>query len=195
MSRKSKGKRLLYISEDIIKEILEISRRRGQSISNFAEETLKLAVRTNHLGYTPEKTADLLEIMQTMKIFGGAFVPQNVLNYLTSMACEAGKEQLQAIWYESGRLHGRYLKEKFEDPVKAFKNFLEVARWNLNEVQVEMNGDTVKVRCISTVMTAEETEMLSKFIEGAMHSMEYETEKSDCLKGMIFIEFKRTRHN
>jgi len=97
---------------------------------------------------------------------------------------------LQAKWYESGKWHGKYLKERFGDPVQAFKNFLEVSRWDLSEVEVRQEGNTVKLRCVSTVLTTEGTELLAKFIEGAMHSIGYQTEKSDCVKGMIVLEFR-----
>jgi hypothetical protein len=109
---------------------------------------------------------------------------------LTSRAYGDAKEELQAKWYEGGTWHGKYLKEKFEDPVQALKNFLEVSRWDLSEVDVKKDNDKVKLRCVSTVLTAEGTELLTKFIEGAMHGIGYKTEKSDSVKGMISLEFK-----
>ena len=184
-----KGKRLVYVAEDILKDIMDISRKRGESISRFIEETLKLAARTNRFGYSPEQAAELLEVMQAQRILGGSFVPIEVLSYLTSKALEAGEEQLQAKWYESGRWHGKYLKEKFENPVQAFKNFLKATRWDLSEVEVRQYGNAVKIRCVSTILTTEQTELLAKFIEGAMHSMGYQTEKSDCIKGIISVQF------
>lgn len=187
---KAKEKRLVYVPADLLEGVMRASRRRGESISRFVEEALRQAVRTNHLGYSPEQAAELLEVIQAQRILGGAFVPLDVLNYLTSKAYKDEKEQLQAKWYESGRWHGKYLKEKFENPVQALKNFLEAARWDLSEVEVKREDNTIKVRCVSAVLTKEGTELLVKFIEGAVHSMGYQTEKSDYVKGMIALEFK-----
>lgn len=184
-----KGKRLVYVPEALLEDVVRASRRRGESMGKFVEEVLRQAVKANHLGYGPEQAEEFLEVMQAQRILGGAFVPLDVLNYLTSKAYKDEPEQLQTKWYESGKLHGKYLKEKFENPVQAFKAFLEATRWDLNEVEVRQEKNTVKLRCVSTVLTGEATELLAKFIEGAMHSIGYQTEKSDYIKGMIVLEF------
>ncbi len=84
-----------------------------------------------------------------------------------------------------------YINEKFEDPVQALKKFLEATRWDLSEVEVKQDQNMVKFRCISTLLTGEATELLAKFIEGAMHSIGYQTDKSDTLKGMMLLDFKK----
>lgn len=187
---KGKRKRLVYVPEDIVADVTKAARKSGESLSMFVEETLRHAVKVNHLGYSREQATELLDVMHAHRILGGAFVPLDVLNYLTTKAYETEKEELQAKWYESGKWHGKYIKEKFEDPIQALKSFLEATRWDLNEVEAKQNKNVVKLRCVSTVLTTEATELLSKFIEGAMHSLGYKTEKSDTLKGMIVFEFK-----
>jgi len=189
---KGKGKRLVYVPEDILGGVMNASRRRGESVGKFVEEALRQAVRVDSLGYSPEQAAELVEVLQAQRILGGAFVPLDVLNYLTDKAYKGEeKGELQAEWYESGKWHGKYLKERFENPVQAFKTFLEATRWDLSEVEVKQDENAVKLRCVSTVLTEEATELLAKFIEGAMHSVGYQTEKSDCVKGMLVLTFKR----
>jgi len=187
---KGKRKRLVYVPEDLLADVTEASRKRGESLTMFVEETLKQAVTANHLGYSREQATETLQVMHAHKILGGTFVPLDVLNYLTTKAYETEKEELQTKWYESGKWNGKYVKEKFEDPIQALKSFLQATRWDLNEVEVKQNKSTVKLRCVSTTLTTEATELLSKFIEGAMHSLGYKTKKSDTLKGMIVLEFK-----
>lgn len=186
-------KRLVPIQEDLHKEVMEAARNEGKSIGTFIEESLRQTVSASKLGYTPEKAAEFLKVTCAHRILGGAFVPLDVLNHLVSSACQdqGGHLALQEKWYESGRWHGKYLKEKLEDPVETFKTFLEATRWDLNEVEVKREGDTVKLRCVSTVMTEEATELLLKYVEGALHGIGYETEKNDHMKGIIIFEFKR----
>jgi hypothetical protein len=168
--------------------VAKASRGRGITITRFVEEALRQAVRVNKAGYDTQKLAEYFEVMQALKALGGAFVPLEVFNYLTNKACREEKEQLGAKWYESGKWHGKYLKEKFENPTQAFKAFLEASRWDLNEVEIKKEGEKVKVRCVSTLLTAEATEFLAKFIEGAMHSIGYKTVKNEYMKGMIILE-------
>ena len=186
-----KGKRLVYIPSDIVEEARMVSRGRGESLSLFVSEVLRLALRANSLGYSPGTAAEFLEIMQAQRNLGGAFIPADVLVYLNDKASEADLEQLEKKWYESGKWHGKYLNEKFEDPVQAFKKFLEATRWDLSEVEVTQHQNIVKFRCISTLLTGKATELLATFIQGAMNSIGYQTDKSDTMKGMILLDFKK----
>ena len=186
-----KDKKLVYVPQDLLEEVAKASRSRGETISKFIEEALAQAVRVNMAGYNIQQLGEYFEVMYAQRVLGGAFVPLEVLDYLTGEACKEGLERLGAVWFESGKWHGKYLKERFEDPVAALKSFLEASRWDLSEVEVTKQGSTAKVRCVSTVLTEEATEVLAKFVEGIMQGMGYQTEKSDCLKGMIVLEFRR----
>jgi hypothetical protein len=188
---KSKGRRLVYVPDYIVEEAKKISKGRGESLNLFVSEILRMALTANSLGYTPEQAAEFLKIMQAQRNLGGAFVPADVLSYLNTKACENGVEELEKKWYESGKWHGKYLYEKFENPIQAFKKFLEATRWDLNEVEIRQNHDAIKFRCISMVLTGKATELLATFIEGAMHSIGYKTTNCDTLKGMIVLDFKR----
>jgi hypothetical protein len=186
-----KEKKLVYVPQDLLEEVARASRSRGETISKFVEEALFQAVGVNNSGYDIQRMAEYFEVMYAQRVLGGAFVPLEVLNYLTNAACKEGQESLNAVWFESGKWHGKYLKEKFEDPVQALKSFLEASRWDLNEVEIKKDGNMVKVRCVSTVLTEEATEVLAKFIEGIMKGIGYQKEKSDCVKSMIVLEFRR----
>ena len=188
---KSEGRKLVYVPDYIVDKAKKVSKERGESLNLFISDVLRLALTADKLGFTPEQAAEFLEIMQAQRNLGGAFVPADVLTYLNSKARGAEVEQLEKKWYESGQWHGKYLNEKFEDPVQAFKKFLEATRWDLNEVEVKQNEHTIKFRCISTLLTGKSTELLAKFIEGAINSIGYQTAKSDTLKGMIVLDFKR----
>ena len=188
---KNKGRKLVYVPDYIVEEAKKVSKGRGESLNLFISEVLRLALTANSLGYTPAQAADFLKIMQAQRNLGGAFVPIDVLAYLNNKACGTDVEQLQKKWYESGMWHGKYINEKFKDPVQALKKFLKATRWDLSEVEVKQNQNLVKFRCISTLLTGEATKLLAKFIEGAMHSMDYQTDKNDAMKGMILLEFKK----
>ena len=188
---KAKDKRLVYIPGDLVEEVKDISRRRGESLSLFVSEVLRLALKANSLGYSPNQAAEFLDIMQSQRNLGGAFVPIDVLVYLNSKACGIEEDQLQAKWYESGMWHGKYINEKFNDPIQVLKKFLEATRWDLSEVEVRQCQNSVKFRCISSLLSGAETELLAKFIEGAMHGIGYQTDRSEALKGMLLLEFKR----
>jgi len=187
---KSKGKKLVYVSESLISGIAKVSRNRGESMGKVVEDALKQSVRVNEEGYDMKQVADFFNVMQAHRVLGGVFVPSNVLDYMVNSTYPEKREELLNKWFESGRWNGKYLKEKFDNPVTVFGCFLELSRWDLNEVEVKDLGGSVKIRCVSTVLTNEGTELLAKFIQGVMDGLGYKTVRIDILKGMIILESK-----
>ena len=186
-----KGKKLVYISEDLLDKASKVSSAEGVSLSKLVEGALNEAVKVNELGYTSKQMAEFFNVLQTNRVLGGLFVPSGVLDYMIGKIYKNDAQQLQELWYESGKWNGKYLKEKFNDPVSAFRDFLGLSRWDLNEVDVKNDSNAVRVRCISTVMSVEGTRLLARFIEGIMNGMDYDTVKDSSLKGMIILEFKK----
>ena len=186
-----KGKKLVYVSEDLIDKVLKVSRDEGISLSKLVETALLEAVKVNELGYSSKQMADFFNVLQTHRVLGGLFVPSGVLDFMIEKAGKNDFVQLQSLWYESGTWNGKYLKEKFGDPVDAFRHFLELSRWDLNEVDIKEDGGSARVRCISTVMSMQGTKLLAKYVEGIMNGLNYKTTQVDFLKGMIILEFKK----
>lgn len=184
-----RDKKLVYVPHDLLEEVANSSRSNGITISRFIEEALTQAVRVTSAGYDLKQLGEYFEVMYAQRVLGGAFVPLGVLNHLTDEACKANKEQLTATWFESGVWHGKYLKERFNDPIEALKSFLNASRWDLSEVEVRREGLNVKVRCVSTVLKEDASEALAKFLKGIMQGIGYKTFKSDVLKGMVILEF------
>lgn len=191
MAIAGKGKRLVYVSEDLLEKVAKVTRDEGVSLSKLVEAALMEAVKVNELGYTSKQMAEFFNVLQTNRVLGGLFVPSGVLDFMVEKCCKNDLQQLQALWFDSGKWNGKYLKEKFQNPVEAFGHFLELSRWDLNEVDVKEVGSTLKVRCVSTVMSIEGTQLLAKFIEGVVNGLGYNTEHVDCLKGMIILESKK----
>ena len=183
-----KGKKLVYVSQDLIEKASKVSRDEGVSLTKLVEGALMEVIKVNELGYSSKQMAEFFNVLQTNRILGGLFLPSGVLEYMIETCCENDNEKLHTLWFDSGRWNGKYLKEKFQNPLEAFAHFLELSRWDLNEVDIENSGDTVKVRCVSTVMSLEGTHLLSNYIEGIMNGLGYKKKYSDILKGMIILE-------
>ncbi len=186
-----KGKKLISVSEDLLDQAAAISRTEGISLGKLVENSLSQAVKVNRLGYRSDQIADFFEVLQANRVLGGLFVPSGVLDFMIEKCGKTGFVQLQTLWFDSGQWNGKYLAEKFLNPVEAFGRFLELSRWDLNEVDVRASGNSVKVRCVSTVMSLESTNLLASFIEGAMTGMGYATEHVDKSKGMIILSSKK----
>jgi hypothetical protein len=185
----SKSKKLVYVSENLCEEAKKASRELGYSLTKFVESSVALGLSAAKLGYTPERASEVLNVLRAQKALGGAFIPQGILSLITEGPEELRKELLKAS-YESGLAHGRYLREKSQDPLQSLKTFLEVTRWDLNEVEVERERRAVKLRCVSTSHTARTTELLAKFVEGLINGLGFQVQRIDWMRGIIVAEFE-----
>jgi len=185
----SKSKKLVYVSEDLCEEAKRASRELGYSLTKFVESSVALGLSAAKLGYTPERASEVLAVLRAQRALGGAFVPQEVLN-LIGEGPEELKRELSRAYYEAGLAHGRYLKEKSQDPMQSLKTFLEVARWDLNEVEVEREGRAFKLRCVSTSHAAHTTELLAKFVEGLITGLGCQVQRIDWVRGIVVAEFR-----
>lgn len=52
-------------------------------------------------------------------------------------------------------------------------------------------GNDLRLVCVSSTITAEETEILSRFITGALFGMGYAIKKEDIITGMIILDCVR----
>lgn len=186
-----KGKKLVYVSEELLEKAVKVSRDEGVSLSKLVEGALTEVIKVNELGYTSKQMAEFFNVMQTHRVLGGLFVPSGVLDYMIEHCSRSNISDLQTLWYDSGKWNGKYLKEKYSDPVNAFSQFLKLSRWDLNEVDVKNEGGCLRIRCVSTILSAEGTKLLAKFIEGILSGMDYQIQQSECLRGMIILQFKK----
>jgi hypothetical protein len=189
MVQSRKDKKLVYVNYDLLEKVAKVSQSRGETITKFLEDALTQAIKVTASGSDLKQFGQFFEVLYAQRILGGAFVPLDVLNFLTDTALKNGKDGLANAWFESGRWHGKYLKERFNSPVKSVETFLQASRWDLSEVEIKQIGAITRIRCVSTVLSEDATTMLAKFIEGIMHGFDYKLQKSDTLKGMIVIEF------
>lgn len=190
MANNTISKKLVPISDNTLNDVMKASIKEDVSTNKFVEEALKHAVHMNSLGISSSQLLRICEVIRAFRVLGGSFVPMEVLDYLTHKAYADDKETVETKWCESGVWYGKFIKEKFSDPLEGLKEFLLATRWELSEVDVLRHNGAVKLRCISSVLSREETELLVKFIDGVMRGMGYHANGLDCVKGIIALEYK-----
>lgn len=187
---RSKGKRLIPVPESLLNGLMDASSKEGITLNSYIEDALKQAVRVFESGQNLKGMVRYFEILQSQKASGAIFTPLTVFDFMTSKVFESDKEALLKAWFESGKWYGKYISEKFSDSVRALADLLKAARWDLNEVNVNKLDGNFKLRCTSTALSKEGTELLMQFVEGAMDGMGCKIIKSEYIKGLVLVEFK-----
>ncbi len=190
-SSKGKGKKLVYVSESLLEQAAKVSRDEDVSLGKLVENALSQAVQVNKLGYRSEQVTEFFEVLQSQRVLGGLFIPSGVLDFMIEKCSEKDRAQLRGVWSEAGKWSGKYFAERYQEPINAFKHFLELSRWDLNEVDITQDANSIKIRCVSTVLSLEGTNLLSKFVEGVITGLNHTIEQVDILKGLIILTAKK----
>ena len=186
-----KGERkLVPISAGIVERASQIARRKTTSLSKFVEDAVKHAIKLEEeLGLGLDYSYTILRAIKTLKVLGGVFTPQPVLECLVDESCRSSKERLLERWFESGKLYGVYLKDS-DNKTQILQAFLEILRWDFSEVRVNNENSNYKVRCVATSATSEEVEYIVKFLEGLITGLTCNLNRLEHVRGLITVEFK-----
>ena len=187
-----KNTKLVVLPTELVQKLRALAIRRGVSVSSFASEALGQALKAASLGVSIQEAVDLFHLMQVQKGAGSVQVSRESLDRLLGMLYADSGDELRANWYEAGRWYGWYLRVKLKEA--DFLSFLEkvlLVSWNLDEAEVREDSDGVKVRYTSFMMTAERTELLISYIAGVLHSLGYEEEGGQHLKGMALLKYRK----
>jgi len=186
---RSKGKRLIPVPESLLKGLMDAASKDGKPVNIYIEEALQQAVKVFETGQSLAGMVNYFKILQSQKASGAIFTPLTVFDFMTRKVSTTDKDKLLEEWFESGKWYGKYIVEKFQNPVQALADLLQVTRWDLNEVNVTAIDGKTKLRCTSIALTKDGTELLLKFIEGALDGMNCKILKNEFMKGLILVEF------
>jgi len=185
----SKEEKLIRAPGDLVSRLKEAANREGKTFYRYVTEIFEQAIRAYDMKHSLKEILDVYEILDIHKEAGAVFTPRDILEYSVERISQEDDGTLRRLWYQTGKWYGVYLKEKSEYPVDTFTRLLQDGRWDLNEVTVKRNEETVEFRCVSLLASQERTLLVRNFIEGAMHSLGYGTQEQECFRGIIRLRF------
>ena len=171
---------------------MEIANKQGKPFYSFVSEILGYALKVYNSGRSLGEVVEFHEFMDVYRALGAKIVSNEAFSYLISKSYPKDGAVLREKWHEFGRLCGKSLFSKYSNPIDILEKFLTTAEWELNEISVNGEKGNVKIRCVSSVLTAESTELFAKFVEGLMSELGYKVVRQDYLKGIISMELLKT---
>jgi len=188
-----KDKRLILVRNDLLQEIIKVTAREGKTVFAFTNEVFEQALEAYQMQTNPAEILQFYIIMKLEKDRGICIIPIDLLNYMIQKLYMIEKEDLLQKWYDSGSWYGKYLSVKIEKEnwLQIFEKQIKKSAWNITDFSIVEREKSIHLRCICPYFTKESTEAFMKFLEGIMHSSNYETIKNECLRGMILLKFKK----
>ena len=186
-----KGRKLILVRNDLLEHAIEITAKEGRTLFSFTNEIFEQAVKAHEMSVKLRDVLEFYTMMNICKNIGYVVVPYDVLKNITKKLYAKERKNMLKEWRDSGLWTGNYFKVKFNDnPLEKVKNFLESIVWNIGEFSMSVNSNTVNVKCFSSNLDEEYTEMLAKFIEGIFAPFNYAVKKNKCLRGIIMMELE-----
>lgn len=170
---------------------MEIANKQGKPFYSFVSEILDYALKVYNSGCSLGEIVEFHEFMDVYRALGAKIVSNEAFNYLISKSYPKDGAVLKEKWHEFGRLCGKGLSIRYPRPVEVLERFLKAKEWELNEASIVQKGDNVSVKCISSILSSEETELLASFIDGVMRELKYKKSGEECLKGIISLEYEK----
>jgi len=193
--RSAKDKKLLLVPGNVISGLMEIANKQGKPFQGFVAETLQSALGVYAKGHSLEEITNTFELLGACKSLGSKIVSDDTFGYLIDKLCVADGEVLRKKICEFGRLCGRNLVSKHENPLLELKRFLSILGWDLNEVLVTDKDESVEIRCISPVLSIQDTELLMNLVNGLVDAFGYGIEEEDFVKGIISLRCSKKRRS
>ena len=185
----SREKKLIRAPADLVAKLNEAANREGKTFYSYVSEVLEQAVRAYEMGRSLKEIIDVYEILEVHRDAGTTAAPRDVLDYLIKTAYGKNSENLEKLWYQSGRWYGVYFKERFKESVDGFIRLLRDGRLGIDQVTMRNDDGMIELRCVSAFLSQERTLLMGNFIEGAMHSLGYKTKEREFFRGIIRLTF------
>lgn len=190
----SKDRKLILLRRDLLEEAVKITSREGKTLFAFTNEIFEQALKAYQMDTTLKEVLELFMLIKLEKDGGAIAVPIGLLDFMAKKLWEDNRDELLQKWFEFGDWYGQYLSIRFsgENWLTKFEKLIKNL-YGISEFYLNFNAEKVCVKCVSLYFTPEITECFSKFIEGIMHSANYKSTKRQCLRGLIHIEFEKTK--
>lgn len=188
-----KERKLIAVPSDLVRQLNVVANREGTPFYDYTVEALEQAVRASRLKRTLRQIVDFYTVMEVRKASGHILIPRDTLNQLIKTLYPKDAETLRETWLEAGSWFGMFLAAKLHahKAVDFFIETLKTSEWQLDGVSFEEKDDAAKLRLTSFTLPKENTELLMNYVQGAMKSLGYKTEKTELMRGMINLELKK----
>jgi len=187
---RGKVRRKTFVArEDLLSHLAEIAERKGFSLYAFVNNIFELVIKAEDAGLNLKRFLDDYTAVKRAKEAGFILWLERLCYVMADIAYERSRNQAVKEWFEAGMWFAKRYILGFEDKCwEEFVRDLKALLWNVQEFEVEQNGDVVTLRVLSPKFTEAYTHLLNAFLEGCISAFGYVVSFKEVYRGRIFLE-------
>jgi len=191
VSELTKETKLVVLPEKLVEHLKGIARKRGVSLSSFTTGALEQAIKADEIGASLGEAVEAFDVHELSRETGAVQIPRSTLNAMILGLYREDKAGLLGVWGKAGRWFGEYLRTKLGgEALSVFERALMLS-WNLEDVEIKVEGFDVKLVLASFAMSREVTELMISYISEAMGALGYDVVEEDYIRGFATLYYRR----
>ena len=179
-------RKFLAAKENVAERVNEIAKESGRTVFSIVNEALSAFIIAKEAGKTLPSIIEEGKNAQLARNAGMILVPE--ASYDSLLESCAITPRIYDGWRTAGMVFGKYLyvKEIHEDTKSVETALKEVIGGN-----PDITLSEERLVCISPRLGEKQTEAVSAFLEGLLHSLNLTVTAKEVSKGIIIINFKQ----
>jgi hypothetical protein len=182
---------MLAAQEDIASKIVDLAQKKNMTVYQTVNDILEQALRVEELGLPLQQVIDEREMIERAKETGVSFTIEHLFYEAMEIAYQENPEKITALWREIGKWYGNFFKMKFDDPLKALEDALQLLTLGPPEYSIEFSKIWINVSLVGEKFTKGYSELFASFIEEIMLVLGYPLYENEVKKGLIKLRFRR----
>jgi hypothetical protein len=195
LEKKRKVRRKSFAArEDYLNSMNKIAKESDLSLYGFVNQVFALTLRANELGVNFSTLLDSRELLKSARESGFTLGLERLWYEMAELAYAKSKKKSRKSWFDAGVWFAkRYVTGETEEPFEEFRNDLKDFTWNIPELELSKEADTVSVRIVSPRFTEAYTFLFESFLEGALETFGYKIDDKEISRGIIRLEAVRKK--
>jgi hypothetical protein len=182
---------MLAAQEDIASKIVDLAQKKNMTVYQTVNDILEQALRVEELGLPLQQVIDEREMLERAKETGVTFTIEHLFYEAMEIAYQENPEEIKELWREIGKWYGNLFKMKFEDPLKALEDALQLLTLGTPEYSIELSKIWINISLVGEKFTKGYSELFGIFIAEIMSIFGYPLYENEIEKGLIRLRFRR----
>ena len=182
-------RKALFARKDLVSKLAEIAEKRGCSLYSLVNEIFEVVIKAEDSGIDFRRVIERESLIDLAKRTGYVLVLESLWYEMIELACKYSVEQVTKTWFDVGVwLATRYVSRDLKDPVNTFFKDLQSFVWDVAELAVKRDKDSVHVRVANPKAPEHYSELMSAFLEGALSTLGYRVVSKEITKEFLLLE-------